>query len=179
MSQNLDSDGVEQSLAKKLLSLHWKTANSTFLLVYRPAFMRDFASNGPFFSKLLLNAIYYNACRNLSAESCGKYRTTVDTLKTNFRARFKELLRDNFDESSITTIQALLVMSSALAGVGEERNSAWVYSGIAFRMMFDLGLHTTGLGSPSAQQASSEDLEILRRLFWSAFGKGLVSQCAI
>ncbi|KAL8722083.1 MAG: hypothetical protein Q9225_001370 [Loekoesia sp. 1 TL-2023] len=168
-SEGFDSDGIEPGLAKELLSLYWRTANSAFLLVYRPAFMRDYAANGPFFSKMLLNAIYYNACRHLGSESYRKYATSVLCLSTRFHTRFKDLLRQSFDESSITTIQGLLVMSSALAGVGEERNAAWLYSGIAFRMMFDLGLHTDGQSRLSKQQESNEDGEIRRRLFWSAF----------
>lgn len=133
--------------------------------------MRDYAVNGPLFSKLLLNAMYYSACRHLSSESYRKYATSVVYLSTRFHTRFKGLLRQSFDESSITNIQGLLVMSSALAGVGEERNSAWLYSGIAFRMMFDLGLHTDGKSYMSKQQESNEHDEIRRRLFWSAFGK--------
>lgn len=178
MSQNFDSDGTDRGLAKELLSLYWKTANSTFLLVYRPAFMRDFASNGRYFSKLLLNAIYYSACRHTRTKICDKYATDAVILSTKFHTRFKNLLREEFDESCMTKIQALLVMSSALAGAGEEKNSAWVYSGIAFRMLFDLGLHTAALHLPSAQQTSVEDLEIRRRLFWSAFGNKFGSTCA-
>lgn len=169
MSQSFDSDGIDQGLAKELLSLHRKTANSAYLLVYRRAFMRDFASNGRYFSKLLLNAIYYSACRHIGVKICEQYASNVITLSARFHARFKNLLRAEFDESSITRMQALLVMSSALAGVGEEKNCAWIYSGLAFRMMVDLGLHTAGLNSPPAQQTSAEDSEIRRRSFLECF----------
>lgn len=172
---NFDSDGIDQGLTKELLSLYWKTANSTFLLVYRPAFMRDLVNHGSYFSRFLLNAIYYNACRHVSTQTCDRYATNIIVLSAQFHERFQTLLRDSFDVSSITTVQALLVMSGALAGVGAERNAAWLYSGIAFRMIFDLGLHTTTSDSLSGSRASSEDLEIRRRLFWSAFGNYQIS----
>ncbi|KAL8832922.1 MAG: hypothetical protein Q9170_004650 [Blastenia crenularia] len=169
LSEDFDSDGIYTGLAKELLSLYWRTANSAFLLVYRPAFMRDYAAEGPMFSTMLLNAIYYSSSRHLDGESYRKYCTDVETLNMQFHTRFKDLLRQSFDESCITTIQALLVMSSALAGVGEERNAAWIYSGMAFRMMFDLGLHTDKQSAVNKPKASIEDQEIGRRLFWSAF----------
>ena len=173
-SEKCDPDGIKPGLAKELLSLYWRTANSAFLVVYRPAFMRDYATNGPLFSKMLLNAIYFSVCRHLSDETYHKYATCVKSLSLKFHNRFKDLLRQSFEESSIATIQGLLVMSSALAGVGEEKNAAWIYSGIAFRMIFDLGLHIHEQSATNKQGASVERSEIRRRIFWSAFGKPYV-----
>ena len=145
-SETLEADGIAHGLTRELLSLYWNTANSTFLIVYRPAFMRDFARNGPYFSKSLLNAMCFSASRHANPQLCRNYNTNVIDLRTRFQSRFKESLRDIIDHSTITAIQALLVMSSALAGVGEERNAAWIYSGIAFRMIFDLGLRKCEFG---------------------------------
>ena len=151
--------------------MFWKTANSAFLMVYRPAFMRDWASSGPYFSKLLLNAIYHNSCRHASEESIHRYGPDAATLWARFRQRFKELLREEFDHSAITTIQALLVMSSSLAVLENGRNAAWLYSGLAYRMIIDLGLHTGRTFHHVSMQASEEDTEIQRRILWSAFSK--------
>ncbi|CRK31805.1 hypothetical protein BN1708_016016, partial [Verticillium longisporum] len=71
------------------------------------------------------------------------------------------------DRSDVTTIQALLVMTNSLFALGDERSAAWLYAGLAFRMIIDLGMHVDvpNLG----RKFSDEDLEIRRRVFWGAF----------
>lgn len=157
--------------------MFWKTAHSAFLVVYRPAFMRDWACGGPHHSKLLLNAIYCNASRHLSENNIRRYDTSRAALRARFQQRFKELLRESFDQSTTTTVQALLVISVSLSALGEDcRSVSWLYSGMAYRMIVDLGLHTSKSHSSTSKQASEEDDEIQRRIFWSAFGELDVSR---
>lgn len=131
--------------------------------------MRDWAVGGDYFSKLLLNAIYHNASRFASELLVMKHASSITALRRNFRERFTYLLRETLGESKVTTTQALLVMSGSLSPIGDDRSTIWLYSGIAFRMMFDLGLHTVGVGAFRQKRPSEEDKEIQRRLFWSAF----------
>jgi hypothetical protein len=56
--------------------------------------------------------------------------------------RFMELFITAFDKSEITTIQALIIMASPLFTRCDERSLSWLYSGIAFNMIIDLGMHT-------------------------------------
>ena len=171
-SNQLDFDGVEGQLATDLLSLFWTRSNSLFMLVYRPVFMRDWAEGGPYFSKLLLNAIYFNASRYITNP---RYGVTGLKLGERFRKRFRDLLAASYDKSRISTMQALLLVSVSLSAVGKDRSLAWIYSGLAFRMMFDLGLHTSNPDSIKGRKLSVEDIESYRRLFWSAFGKTFFS----
>ncbi|GJN71066.1 hypothetical protein PLICBS_005128 [Purpureocillium lilacinum] len=162
----LDFDGVEPELGMHLLSLHWNRQHHSFLLTHRPAFMRDMACNGPYFSKLLLNAIYFGASKFSPRLEVRRDADDVRTAGWRFRERVRELLGGSLDRSDVTTIQALLVMTNSLFALGDERSAAWLYSGLAFRMLIDLGMHvdlsTTG-------RFSDEDLEIRRRVFWGAF----------
>ncbi|UNI25023.1 hypothetical protein JDV02_010731 [Purpureocillium takamizusanense] len=162
----LDFDGVEPELGMHLLSLHWNRQHHSFLLTHRPAFMRDMACNGTYFSKLLLNAIYFGASKFSPRLEVRRDAGDVRTAGWRFRERVRELLGGSLDRSDVTTIQALLVMTNSLFALGDERSAAWLYSGLAFRMLIDLGMHvdlsTTG-------RFSDEDLEIRRRVFWGAF----------
>ncbi|KAF9769319.1 hypothetical protein IL306_013283 [Fusarium sp. DS 682] len=133
----LDFDGVDPDLGMHLLSLHWNRQHHSFLITYRPAFMRDMACGGPYFSKLLLNAIYFGSSK--------------------FSPRL-EVRKDVND--------ALLVMTNSLFALGDERSAAWLYAGLAFRMLIDLGLH---VDLTNSHLFSDEDLEIRRRVFWGAF----------
>jgi hypothetical protein len=150
-----------------LLNLHWNRQHHSFLITYRPAFMRDMACGGPYFSKLLLNAIYFGASKFSPRLEVRRDPDDVRTAGWLYRRRVKELLGQSLDSSEITTIQALLVMTNSLFALGDERSAAWLYAGIALRMIVDLGMHVDAQGLP---RLSDEDLEIRRRVFWGAFG---------
>jgi hypothetical protein len=153
----------------QLLSIHWNRQNHYGLIVYRSAFMRDMACGGPYFSKLLLNAIYFGASPHCSRPEIRRDPEDVRTAGWLYRQRAMELLSTSFDKSKITTIQALLIMAQALFTWCDERSASWLYAGMAFNMIIDLGLH---VDAPScAASLSEEDLEIRRRVFWAAFGK--------
>jgi len=167
----LDFDGVEPELGMHLLNLHWNRQHHSFLITYRPAFMRDMACNGPYFSKILLNAIYYASSKFSTRLTVRKDPNDVRTAGWAFRQRVRQLLGNALDGSEITTIQALLVMANSLFALGDERSAAWLYSGLAFRMIIDLGMHAEAAALSSARNMSHEDIEIRRRVFWGAFGK--------
>ncbi len=51
-----------------------------------------------------------------------------------------------------------------------EFHAAWLYSGMAFRIAIDLGIHLPSDKLQSyAKSLSPEDIEIRKRLFWSCF----------
>ncbi|KAK1980764.1 fungal-specific transcription factor domain-containing protein [Colletotrichum cereale] len=166
---SLDFDGVDPELGMHLLSLHWNRQHHSFLLTYRPAFMRDMACNGPYFSKILLNAIYFGASKFSPRREVRRDPNDVRTAGWAFRERVRKLLGDALDKSDITTIQALLVMTNSLFALGDERSAAWLYAGLAFRMIIDLGMHVDAPGLGIPRKFSDEDLEIRRRVFWGAF----------
>ncbi|KAK1700775.1 fungal-specific transcription factor domain-containing protein [Colletotrichum godetiae] len=166
---SLDFDGVDPELGMHLLSLHWNRQHHSFLLTYRPAFMRDMACNGPYFSKILLNAIYFGASKFSPRREVRRDPNDVRTAGWAFRERVRKLLGDALDSSDITTIQALLVMTNSLFALGDERSAAWLYAGLAFRMIIDLGMHVDAPGLGTTGKFSDEDLEIRRRVFWGAF----------
>lgn len=132
--------------------------------------MRDMVHGaGPYFSKLLLNAIFFAASKFTSRLEVRHDPAQPLTAGWRFRRRVMELMGQSFDRSSITTIQALLIVASSLFSWCDERSAAWLYAGIALRMVVDLGLHVE---SPAdVQRLCDEDLEIRRRVFWAAFGE--------
>ncbi|KAJ4336040.1 hypothetical protein N0V95_008724 [Ascochyta clinopodiicola] len=165
----LDFDGVEPELGQHLLSLHWNRQHHSFLITYRPAFMRDMACKGPNFSKLLLNAIFFSASKFSPRRELRRDADDVRTAGWKFRERVRGLLGGALDKSDITTIQALLIMTNSLFALGDERSAAWLYAGLAFRMIVDLGIHVDKAGLTTNRKFSDEDLEIRRRVFWAAF----------
>lgn len=167
----LDFDGVDPELGVHLLDLHWNRQHHSFLITYRPAFMRDMACAGPYFSKILLNAIYFGASKFSPRLEVRRDPAEVRTAGWKYRQRVKELLGAALDSSDITTIQALLIMAQSLFALGDERSAAWLYAGIAFRMLIDLGIHADSSALQATRILCDEDLEIRRRVFWAAFGR--------
>ncbi|KAJ5586805.1 uncharacterized protein N7459_002570 [Penicillium hispanicum] len=161
----LDFDGVDPEIGMHLLSIYWSRQLYTAQIIYRPAFMRDMACNGPYFSRLLLHAILFAVSKHCSWVELRSDPEDITTTGWMFRQRFTELLRDSFDKSEITTLQALLIMSNSLFSRCDERSLSWLYAGNAFNMIIDLGLHVL----PSAGKISAEELEIRKRVLWGAY----------
>jgi hypothetical protein len=132
-------------------------------------FMRDMACMGPYFSKLLLNAIYFAASTYSRQGETRHESEDILTTGLPYRQRFMDLLVRTFDKSAITTIQALIIIASPLYTWCKERSLSWLYSGIAHNMIIDLGIHID-VSAPSTCRLSEEDLEVRRRTFWGAYG---------
>jgi hypothetical protein len=62
MEAKIELDGLPVELATHLLDLHWNRQHLAYLLTYRPAIFDSLTNDGPYASKLLLNAIYYSSC---------------------------------------------------------------------------------------------------------------------
>jgi hypothetical protein len=76
--------------------------------------------------------------------------------------------------SSIPTVQALLQLSARDLAYGSI-SQAWLYSGMAFRMVSDLGLHHSSRRIPNLGQLSAEDLEIPSQVILELLLLGQVS----
>lgn len=137
-----------------LLQTHWAWVHPTFMFVSKSMFLRGAAGGGTFFSELLLCTLCLHSTRFTN-------RNVADDLYP--RARLL-LARTLHEKPSISTTQALLQLSAREIGQGA-RSAAWLYSGMAFRMMSDMGLF-------SAQKlASLSKLErtISKQLAWSCY----------
>ncbi|RAK99982.1 uncharacterized protein BO80DRAFT_445999 [Aspergillus ibericus CBS 121593] len=162
----LDFDGVDPAIGMHLLSIYWSRQLYTAQIIYRPAFMRDMACGGPYFSRLLLNAILFVVSKHYPRPELCSDPDDITTAGWRFRQRFTELLRLMFDQSEITTLQALLIMSNALFSRCDERSRSWLYAGNSLNMLIDLGLHVL----PSdPTRLTAEELEIRKRVLWGAY----------
>ncbi|PYH89948.1 nitrogen assimilation transcription factor NirA [Aspergillus ellipticus CBS 707.79] len=158
--------GIPSELALHLLDLHWNRQHHTFLVTYRPAFMRDLVTGGPYCSDFLLSAVF--ACSSKFSE---RVEVRADPQRPEsagkqFFDRCDRLLaeRSLLTHSSIPTIAGLLMLGSTFNARGQV-SKGWLYTGFALRMVFDLGLHL----DCREVAASAEDIEVRRRVFWAAF----------
>ncbi|OQE20087.1 hypothetical protein PENFLA_c017G00136 [Penicillium flavigenum] len=152
--------GISGELVLHLLDLHWSRQHHTFLLTYRPTFMRELESGGPYCSDLLLYTVF--ACASKFSE-----RPDPETGQ-RFFARCDELLLHEglITQSSIPTVIALVMLGSTFIATGMT-SKGWLYTGYAMRMTYDLGLYLEP--QLEVNKFNIEEIEIRRRVFWGAF----------
>ncbi|KAE8140827.1 fungal-specific transcription factor domain-containing protein [Aspergillus pseudotamarii] len=164
-----DFDGLNPELAMHLLSLYWDRQLDVGAVVYRPLFMKDMACSGPYFSKLLLNAIYFTASKYSPRLEVRDDRSDPLSVGRMFRRRITQLLSDHITRSEIATIQALLLVASSLFSWCDEKSLAWLYSGMAINMITDLGIQVDNGNYQKGHSLSPEEAEVRRRVFWGAY----------
>jgi hypothetical protein len=96
------------------------------------------ATGGPYFSHLLLNAMYYSVSKFSNRVEVYDDPSNQKTAGNRFLRRAKELLGGALDQSTIPTVQAMLLLSSSMFALGHQ-SAAWSYHGIAVQMIYDLG----------------------------------------
>ena len=74
------------------------------------------------------------------------------------------LENDEHEKPRHATVQALALMSVREAGCGREARG-WVYSGMSFRMAYDLGLNI----SSSAAEMTDSEIDARRITIWGCF----------
>ncbi|CAK7198886.1 hypothetical protein SEUCBS139899_001554 [Sporothrix eucalyptigena] len=158
--------GVPADLALHLLDLHWNRQHHTYLLTYRPAFMRELVDGGDYCTDFLLYAVF--ACASKFSERIELRTDPADPETTGqdfFRRCEAIIARDAvLSQSRIPTIVGLLMLGATYNARGLT-SKGWLYTGYALRMVFDLGLHIEDASS----LRSPEEVEIRRRVFWGAF----------
>lgn len=166
----IDFDGVEPDLALHLIDAHFNRQHFTFMITYHPAIMDSLINNGPYCNKILLNAIYLS-----SSIYSGRVELRPDpngqATGHRFLSRLRSLLAEYIDRPSIPTAAGLLLSGAILVSMGQ-MSAGWVHTGIAYRMILDLGCHLavkTSNDPNNGMLASDIDVEIRKRLFWGAF----------
>jgi hypothetical protein len=167
---------IPRDVLDRLLQIHWSWIAPMFMWIYRPAFMRaliykssfpclradqwtgDMSTGGPYYSPFLVTVLCAHAAR-FEDGNLGEILIS--------RARL--LLGSEIHKpSSIPTVQAMLQLSAREFAHGNT-SQGWLYSGMAFRMVSDLGLHHVSGKAQSLSNLTPEDIEIRRRLFWSCY----------
>lgn len=127
----------------------------------------DLALGGPYFSQFLLHCICALAARHLTDET----REIKDLAKgEKFLASARGLLVSALADTKpqIPTIQGLLILGGRQCAIGKP-SEGWIYTGMAIRMMTDLGIHLDLHQLAEPENFTPADLELRKRLYCSAY----------
>ncbi|VUC31691.1 unnamed protein product [Clonostachys rosea] len=159
---NMDDDVVHEALTQ---FFRWQYPH--FMFIYREAFLRDHCGNrehAKYWSPaLLLSICALGALMSLE----DRYRKMCDQF---FFAAESIALVNGLAQPSIATVQTFLCLAFYEIGRGN-LSKGWGFSGIAFRMAQDLGFQRDPQIwiSHSPYQATREDVEIRRRIYWGCY----------
>ncbi|KAJ5210655.1 hypothetical protein N7472_000794 [Penicillium cf. griseofulvum] len=119
-----------------LIGLFFKYQNAAIPILDEEAFRRGYVSGerSDYFSRFLL---YSLLLRSLNFDDDLVHRETLATIYTH---RAKAELLFEMENPNISTIPGLCLFGYYLAGLGSDR-ACWLYPGIAYRLVFDFGLH--------------------------------------
>ncbi|KAL4881368.1 fungal-specific transcription factor domain-containing protein [Aspergillus karnatakaensis] len=158
---------ADPTLCASLLQVYWAWQAPLHNCVYRRAFFRDMALRGPYFSKFLFNIILAHACRHMPDDDP---RFAPFERGEAFLREAMVLLIEEMQQSKprIPTIQGLLILGGRQCAVGKS-SEGWLYTGMAIRMVTDLGLHLKRGSLGLTKDFEPDDLEVRKRLYLSVY----------
>jgi hypothetical protein len=138
-----------------------------FMFVYREAFLRDHFGDRR-------DCKYWSAALLMSLCALGTLVSDDEDQRSLsgqfFLAAESIVMVSGLTRPSIPTVQAFLCLAFYEIGRGN-LSKGWGFSGIAFRMAQDMGFQRDPKNwmAHDASLASSEDVEIRRRIYWGCF----------
>ncbi|KAI1765794.1 fungal-specific transcription factor domain-containing protein [Hypoxylon sp. FL1150] len=153
----------DANLVSHLLALYFCWEYPTFASLSKEHFMKDFL-NGThrYCSPILVNALLALGCRFSTKPNTRANPSDARTAGDHF---FQEALRLFYRENnhhSLTTIQALGIMSIREASCGRDSES-WYYAGQSIRLAIEMGLHRL------SNDGDEDEVAVQAATFWGAF----------
>ncbi|RAH71467.1 uncharacterized protein BO66DRAFT_347538 [Aspergillus aculeatinus CBS 121060] len=171
-SAELDAP-VDETFEQHLLKLYFTWQDPCLHVVDEQVFWRSRAQNldddldTPYYSFTLVNAM----CA-IGAAYEPRYHPSLVTFPRSlaefFGDRAKVLLELELESPSLATVQALVILGGYEASCTRDTRG-WLYSGMAMRLAFDLGLHLDMAPYVAKGIIPLENAEIRRLTFWGAY----------
>ncbi|EXL64809.1 hypothetical protein FOPG_18946 [Fusarium oxysporum f. sp. conglutinans race 2 54008] len=156
----ITSDSI---LIQHLLALYFCWEYPTFASLSKEHFLQDFQEGrNRYCSPILVNALLALGCRFSTQPMSRANPNDPHTSGDHF---FKESLRlfsQERDHHTLTTIQALGIMSIREASCGRDSES-WYYAGQSIRLAIEMGLHRI------MDEGDEDERAVQSATFWGAF----------
>ncbi|KAL2829965.1 fungal-specific transcription factor domain-containing protein [Aspergillus cavernicola] len=161
----------DEQLISHLMTMYFTWHYPFFTTLSKDLFYRDYVRGvtSQYCSSLLVNTMLALGCHFSSWPGARADLDNSATAGDHFFKESKRLVHENDElvNSKLCTVQALALMSVREAGCGRE-GKGWVYSGMSFRMAFDLGLNLEST-SLVTRDLSEEEVDARRITFWGCF----------
>jgi hypothetical protein len=154
----------DTDLIQHLLALYFCWEYPTFATISKEHFLQDFYQGRPgYCSKILVNALLALGCRFSFQPVTRADPNDPHTSGDHFFKESRRLLHAEDDHHSLTTVQALGIMSIREASAGRYTDSSY-YAVQSIRLAVEMGLH-------HPDEAGDGERAVIRlATFWGAFG---------
>ncbi|KAF3759972.1 regulation of conidiation [Cryphonectria parasitica EP155] len=154
----------DKALVQHLLMLYFCWEYPTFASLSKEHFLKDFqAGRQRFCSPMLVNALLALGCRFSRQPSTLANPDDPYSSGDHFFTECQRLYHQEEDHHSLTTIQALGIMSIREASCGRDSES-WYYAGQSIRLAIEMGLHHVSNAS-----GDPDEVAVQAATFWGAF----------
>lgn len=151
------------NLVQHLLALYFCWEYPTFATLSKEHFLRDFQDGRHrFCSPILVNALLALGCRFSTHPMTRANPSDPYSSGDHFFKESQRLFYQETDHHSLTTIQALGIMSIREASCGRDSES-WYYAGQSVRLAIEMGLHR------ALDEGDEDVLAVQAATFWGAF----------
>lgn len=161
----------DESLVSHLLTMYFTWHYPFFTLLAKDMFYRDYVRgvSSPYCSSLLVNSMLALGCHFTTRQGAFADPQNLATAGDHFFKEAKRMVLENdeHENAKLCTVQAFALMSVREAGCGRE-GKGWVYSGLSFRMAFDLGLNVD-VSTLGAHNLTEEEIDARRITFWGCY----------
>ncbi|KAI9884567.1 MAG: hypothetical protein M1823_003639 [Watsoniomyces obsoletus] len=157
----------DAGLVGRLLALYFCWQHPLYLLFSQDCFLHDMAQGRTkYCSPLLVNALLACSCSFSDPDDAHADPVDFPAIGDAFFAEARHLLIES-EHSSLTTVQALALMSLREASCGAD-SSGFHYAGRCMRMAIELGLHLA-FSSAAAHRLTPTEIEVRKITFWGCF----------
>ncbi|KAH8884399.1 hypothetical protein GQ53DRAFT_399706 [Thozetella sp. PMI_491] len=154
----------DSQLVQHLLALYFCWEYPTFASLSKEHFIRDFQDGrARFCSPILVNALLALGCRFSSKPTTRAIPNDPHTSGDHFFKECQRLFNEEDNHHTLTTIQALGIMSIREASCGRDSES-WYYAGQSIRLAIEMGLHRIHDDGYDDDEAA-----VQAATFWGAF----------
>lgn len=151
------------NLVQHLLALYFCWEYPTFASLSKEHFLHDFQDGRHrYCSPILVNALLALGCRFSTQPMTRANPIDPYSSGDHFFKESQRLFNEEIDHHSLTTIQALGIMSIREASCGRDSES-WYYAGQSIRLALEMGLHRIH------DEDDEDELAVQSATFWGAF----------
>ncbi|KAF2755407.1 hypothetical protein EJ05DRAFT_100313 [Pseudovirgaria hyperparasitica] len=147
-----------------LMELFWQHYNSVMHVVHQEAFTDDYKHGGrSFYSPYLHVCVLAMGYRFADKARPDMQRLVFARRQSTLHSAAKDMLDSELEQpGGVTSVVALLLLGDLECGVGRD-NLGWMYSGMAIRLAFDIGLHLDSRASGFAER----EVDIRQMTLWA------------
>lgn len=154
--KDIISELPPKKLCDQLLDVYWESFSFYFPIIDRQDFMEKYDNMDANYNHVML--LY--AMLAIASKLAEHLDDVTSTSDIDYYDRARGLLRGEFDNSTLSTIQALLLMARHQQSAHD--SSSWVFLGLAIRIAQDMGLHRDS----SNWNLNERQAEVRRRVWW-------------